>query len=394
MAGPTPIRALIHAATMVAAGVYVVARLLPAVPAAPVDAGRAGRHRRDHDARRGARRARRRTTSSGCWPGRRSASSAYMAGALAVGVRGRGVFHLLTHAAFKALLFLAAGSVIHAVGTNLMPRHGRAARGRCRSRSSTMTIGLRRAGRRAAARRLLLQGGGPRRGRGAALHDGAGRVLGGLAGAASSACVTVAVTAAYATRLWLHDLLRRRRAATRPRRTSRRRLMRVAAGRARRPGGRCSACSGSRLGLAADLAGRRSAGGDAARSALVTSRAVVAARRGRRRRGPGRAGGAAPAADPLRLGRPRPVLAARVLRRRGLRPAWSSGRCGARRPARCAGPTTTSSTPACAAPGRRDAARSACCAAPRPATSQTLPHRRCSPASLLLASSRRGGAAR
>ena len=65
-----------------------------------------------------------RTTSSGCSPTRRSASSptcwraSRSASALAA------TFHLLTHAAFKALLFLAAGSVIHAVGTNLMPDMG------------------------------------------------------------------------------------------------------------------------------------------------------------------------------------------------------------------------------------------------------------------------------
>lgn len=42
----------------------------------------------------------------------------YMAGALAVGDRGAAVFHLLSHGAFKAVLFLAAGVVIHAAGTN------------------------------------------------------------------------------------------------------------------------------------------------------------------------------------------------------------------------------------------------------------------------------------
>ena len=51
----------------------------------------------------------------------------YMTGALAVGAPAAALFHLLTHAAFKALLFLAAGAVIHAVGTNLDVRHGRAA---------------------------------------------------------------------------------------------------------------------------------------------------------------------------------------------------------------------------------------------------------------------------
>jgi NADH-quinone oxidoreductase subunit L len=48
----------------------------------------------------------------------------YMTGALAVGSPGAALFHLLTHAAFKALLFLAAGAVIHAVGTNSMSRMG------------------------------------------------------------------------------------------------------------------------------------------------------------------------------------------------------------------------------------------------------------------------------
>jgi NADH-quinone oxidoreductase subunit L len=48
----------------------------------------------------------------------------YMAGALAVGSTSAALFHVLTHAAFKALLFLAAGAVIHAVGSNLMSRMG------------------------------------------------------------------------------------------------------------------------------------------------------------------------------------------------------------------------------------------------------------------------------
>jgi NADH-quinone oxidoreductase subunit L len=48
----------------------------------------------------------------------------YMAGALAVGSTSAALFHLLTHAAFKALLFLAAGAVIHAVGTNDIFRMG------------------------------------------------------------------------------------------------------------------------------------------------------------------------------------------------------------------------------------------------------------------------------
>src|SRR4051794_35405239 len=49
---------------------------------------------------------------------------AYMAGGLAVGGWTAGIYHLLTHAAFKALLFLAAGSVLRSVGTNLMSEMG------------------------------------------------------------------------------------------------------------------------------------------------------------------------------------------------------------------------------------------------------------------------------
>src|SRR4029450_13080426 len=48
----------------------------------------------------------------------------YMTGALAVGSPAAALFHLLTHAAFKALLFLGAGAVIHAVHTNSMSRMG------------------------------------------------------------------------------------------------------------------------------------------------------------------------------------------------------------------------------------------------------------------------------
>ena len=57
----------------------------------------------------------------------------YMTGALAVGAPAAALFHLLTHAAFKALLFLAAGAVIHAVGSNLMSADGRPAPRACRS---------------------------------------------------------------------------------------------------------------------------------------------------------------------------------------------------------------------------------------------------------------------
>jgi NADH-quinone oxidoreductase subunit L len=119
MAGPTPISALIHAATMVAAGVYVVTRLFPLFTAAPATLAVLGV-----------------SASITMLLGALAATSqddikrvlawstvsqiGYMAGALAVGSSSAALFHLLTHAAFKALLFLAAGCVIHAVGSNSM----------------------------------------------------------------------------------------------------------------------------------------------------------------------------------------------------------------------------------------------------------------------------------
>ena len=117
MAGPTPVSALIHAATMVAAGIYVVARLLPvfaasaaalvvlAAVAALTMTGSALAALAQDDIKRVL-----------AWS--TIGQLAYMAGALAVLDRDAAVFHLLTHGAFKALLFLAAGVVIHAAGTN------------------------------------------------------------------------------------------------------------------------------------------------------------------------------------------------------------------------------------------------------------------------------------
>ncbi|MFI0898637.1 NADH-quinone oxidoreductase subunit L [Streptomyces sp. NPDC020983] len=117
MAGPTPVSALIHAATMVAAGIYLVARLLPvftasaaalavlAVMAAVTMAGSALAALAQDDIKR-------------VLAYSTIGQLGYMAGALAVGDRDAAVFHLLSHGAFKALLFLGAGVVIHAAGTN------------------------------------------------------------------------------------------------------------------------------------------------------------------------------------------------------------------------------------------------------------------------------------
>ncbi|MFE3827273.1 NADH-quinone oxidoreductase subunit L [Streptomyces sp. NPDC059092] len=117
MAGPTPVSALIHAATMVAAGIYFIARLLPvfaaseaalvvlAVMAAVTMVGSALAALAQDDIKR-------------VLAYSTIGQLGYMSGALAVGDRSAAVFHLVSHGAFKALLFLGAGVVIHAAGTN------------------------------------------------------------------------------------------------------------------------------------------------------------------------------------------------------------------------------------------------------------------------------------
>ncbi len=119
MEGPTPVSALIHAATMVAAGVYLVGRFYPlfapevlilialvgcltlfiaaTIALVATDIKRVLAY----------------STVS---------QLGYMMFALGVGGWVAGLFHLFTHAFFKALLFLGSGSVIHATGTNEMPR--------------------------------------------------------------------------------------------------------------------------------------------------------------------------------------------------------------------------------------------------------------------------------
>jgi NADH-quinone oxidoreductase subunit L len=123
MQGPTPVSALLHAATMVAAGVYMVVRAWPLFEAAEL------------------------TLQVMCWVGAITAFVAaclallqddvkkllafstcsqlgYMVAALGAGSMAAGYFHLTTHAFFKALLFLAAGVLIHAMGTNNMSKMG------------------------------------------------------------------------------------------------------------------------------------------------------------------------------------------------------------------------------------------------------------------------------
>ncbi|MEU1885259.1 NADH-quinone oxidoreductase subunit L [Micromonospora sp. WMMD987] len=123
MAGPTPISALIHAATMVAAGVYAVTRLYPLFTRAPVALAVLG-VLASVTLLLGALAATAQDDLKRVLAWSTVSQLGYMTGALAVGAPAAALFHLLTHAAFKALLFLAAGAVIHAVGTTLLSRMG------------------------------------------------------------------------------------------------------------------------------------------------------------------------------------------------------------------------------------------------------------------------------
>ncbi|ROQ82058.1 NADH-quinone oxidoreductase subunit L [Streptomyces sp. ADI92-24] len=204
MAGPTPVSALIHAATMVAAGIYFVARLLPvfaasgaalvvlAVMAAVTMIGSGFAALAQDDIKR-------------VLAYSTIGQLGYMSGALAVGDRGAAVFHLLSHGAFKAVLFLAAGVVIHAAGTNslaAMSRMGGLAK-RIPDAYWTMTVAL-----------LALAAIPPFAGffsKEAVLVAAEHTALGDrhVAPAAAGWTVLVAgllaavLTAAYATRLWL-----------------------------------------------------------------------------------------------------------------------------------------------------------------------------------------------
>jgi NADH-quinone oxidoreductase subunit L len=123
MEGPTPVSALIHAATMVTAGVFLVTRAMPLFALVPD------------------------VLALIAWVGAFTALLAatmacveddikrvlaystvsqlgYMMAAAGAGAPAAGFFHLGTHGVFKALLFLAAGAVIHAVGTNDIHRMG------------------------------------------------------------------------------------------------------------------------------------------------------------------------------------------------------------------------------------------------------------------------------
>ena len=120
MEGPTPVSALIHAATMVAAGVFLVARVYPlmqidaALAAVPVHALTVVAFIGAITALLGAFIACGQNDIKRVLAFSTVSQLGYMMLALGVGSWTAAIFHLLTHAFFKALLFLGAGSVIHA----------------------------------------------------------------------------------------------------------------------------------------------------------------------------------------------------------------------------------------------------------------------------------------
>jgi len=121
MEGPTPVSALIHAATMVAAGVYLVGRSYPLLtPEVLLVVAAVGTITLFISATI----ATTATDIKKVLAYSTISQLGYMMLGLGAGGWIAGLFHLFTHAFFKALLFLGSGSVIHACGTNEMPQMG------------------------------------------------------------------------------------------------------------------------------------------------------------------------------------------------------------------------------------------------------------------------------
>jgi NADH-quinone oxidoreductase subunit L len=114
MEGPTPVSALIHAATMVTAGVYLIARFAPLYAHAPAAATTA-QYLGLATALMAALVATVQTDIKRVLAYSTMSQVGYMLFSVAIGAEVAGIFHLVTHAFFKALLFLAAGNVIHAL---------------------------------------------------------------------------------------------------------------------------------------------------------------------------------------------------------------------------------------------------------------------------------------
>ncbi len=118
MAGPTPVSALIHAATMVTAGIYMIARTHVIWEAAPM-ASNTVAWVGALTALLGATIALVQTDLKKILAYSTISQLGYMILGVGVGAYAFGIFHLVTHAFFKALLFLAAGNVMHGLGGEL-----------------------------------------------------------------------------------------------------------------------------------------------------------------------------------------------------------------------------------------------------------------------------------
>ena len=183
MEGPTPVSALIHAATMVAAGVYLIARVYPLMSAGLTTGTTAA-------------------LTVVTWVGAVTAVFAaliavaqndikrilaystvsqlgYMMAGLGMGGVAVGMFHLITHAFFKALLFMGAGSVIHGCHEEQDIRHMGALKGPMRTTFVTYAVGMLALSGFRFVLRVLEQG----------RHSGCGAWLGNLARAVFSAGV-------------------------------------------------------------------------------------------------------------------------------------------------------------------------------------------------------------
>jgi NADH-quinone oxidoreductase subunit L len=221
MAGPTPISALIHAATMVAAGMYFVARLYPAFAASQATLtvlaliasitmlGSALAALAQDDIKR-------------VLAYSTVSQLAYMGAGLAAGAPEASMFQLLTHAAFKSLLFLCAGAVIHVVGTNSLREMG-GLRVSMPVTFATMTIGLgalaglpplsgffSKEAILSATERAATSGGNEgfsTYGPASAVFDARPQIWAAWL-VFLTAMVTVAVTGAYCMRLWLMAFIR------------------------------------------------------------------------------------------------------------------------------------------------------------------------------------------
>ncbi len=114
MAGPTPVSALIHAATMVTAGIYMMVRSAPIYAIAPLSQMTVALLGAGTALMAG-------TIALAQWDIKRVLAYStisqlgFMVAAVGLGAHVAAMFHLITHAFFKALLFLSAGSVIHGV---------------------------------------------------------------------------------------------------------------------------------------------------------------------------------------------------------------------------------------------------------------------------------------